>query len=225
LAHVKGVTSAIQTQLNAKLDSSSYTAADVLSKLLTVDGAGSGLDADLLDGNSSAAFATAAQGTTADNALPKAGGTMTGDIQLGENTGIKTDASLSADGKYSAIWSEAGTLGETVAFGEPVYLKAADSQWYKTDASAVATAGVKVGICVDGGVDNDATTILFIGNIRADSLFPTFTIAGQVFLSETAGAMTQTAPTTTDSVTRTIGYANTADDMDVFISQDWVTHV
>ena len=38
------------------LDSSSYTAADVLSKLLTVDGSGSGLDADLLDGNSSSYF-------------------------------------------------------------------------------------------------------------------------------------------------------------------------
>lgn len=38
--------------------SSGYTAVDVLAKLLTVDGSGSGLDADLLDGNSSAAFAT-----------------------------------------------------------------------------------------------------------------------------------------------------------------------
>ena len=32
-----------------KLDSSAYTAADVLAKMLTVDGAGSGLDADMLD--------------------------------------------------------------------------------------------------------------------------------------------------------------------------------
>jgi hypothetical protein len=46
------------TLLSAKLNSSSYTAADVLSKLLTVDGAGSGLDADTLDGVSSAGFAT-----------------------------------------------------------------------------------------------------------------------------------------------------------------------
>ena len=38
---------------------SSYTAADVFAKVLTLDGSGSGLDADLLDGNSSAAFATA----------------------------------------------------------------------------------------------------------------------------------------------------------------------
>ncbi len=42
----------------------SYTAADVLSKLLTVDGASSGLDADLLDGNSSAAFLLATGATT-----------------------------------------------------------------------------------------------------------------------------------------------------------------
>ena len=46
------------------------------------DGSGSGLDADLLDGNHASAFATAAQGTLADNALPKAGGTMTGDLVI-----------------------------------------------------------------------------------------------------------------------------------------------
>ena len=50
----------VQAALNEldteKLAAASYTAADVLSKLLTVDGAGSGLDADLLDGQSSAAF-------------------------------------------------------------------------------------------------------------------------------------------------------------------------
>ena len=64
-------TSGLQAALDAKLASASYTAADVLAKLLTVDGAGSGLDADLLDGLSSAAFATAAQGATADAAIPK----------------------------------------------------------------------------------------------------------------------------------------------------------
>ncbi len=53
-----------------KLDSSAYTAADVMSKIQTVDGSGTGLDADLLDGQHASAFATAAQGTKADNALP-----------------------------------------------------------------------------------------------------------------------------------------------------------
>lgn len=51
--------SKISTQLGTKLDASSYTAADILTKLKTVDGAGSGIDADTLDGISSAGFATA----------------------------------------------------------------------------------------------------------------------------------------------------------------------
>lgn len=41
---------ATTTQVNTKLDSSAYTATDVLSKVKTVDGVGCGLDADLLDG-------------------------------------------------------------------------------------------------------------------------------------------------------------------------------
>jgi phage-related tail fiber protein len=44
------------------LGSSTYTAADVLSKLLTVDGAGSGLDADLIDGITSALLARVTAG-------------------------------------------------------------------------------------------------------------------------------------------------------------------
>lgn len=42
--------------LAAKLNSSAYTAADVLAKIRTVDGAASGLDADLLDGQEGAYY-------------------------------------------------------------------------------------------------------------------------------------------------------------------------
>jgi hypothetical protein len=54
--HVISNVDGLQTALDAKLASSSYTASDVLTKIKTVDGAGSGLDADLLDGISSASF-------------------------------------------------------------------------------------------------------------------------------------------------------------------------
>ena len=46
------------------------TPAEILAALLTVDGAGTGLDADMLDGLQATAFATAAQGAAADAALP-----------------------------------------------------------------------------------------------------------------------------------------------------------
>lgn len=48
---------ALYDKIETLLPSASYTAADVLAKLLTVDGSGSLLDADFLDGMSSAAYA------------------------------------------------------------------------------------------------------------------------------------------------------------------------
>ena len=54
--HVISNVDGLQDALDAKLASSSYTASDVLSKLLTVDGAGSGLDADTIDGLQASSF-------------------------------------------------------------------------------------------------------------------------------------------------------------------------
>lgn len=48
--------STITTALGLKLDAADYTASDILTKIKTVDGSGSGLDADLLDGNSSSHY-------------------------------------------------------------------------------------------------------------------------------------------------------------------------
>ncbi len=50
LDSVMHVTADERTTWNAKLTATSYTATDVLAKILTVDGVGTGLDADLLDG-------------------------------------------------------------------------------------------------------------------------------------------------------------------------------
>ena len=45
----------LNIEVGQKLDSATYTASDILTKLKTVDGLGSGLDADLLDGMSASA--------------------------------------------------------------------------------------------------------------------------------------------------------------------------
>lgn len=54
--HVISNVDGLQTALDSKLNSSSYTSADVLTKIKTVDGSGSGLDADLLDGVEKSVF-------------------------------------------------------------------------------------------------------------------------------------------------------------------------
>ena len=60
---------------NKYLLKSTYTAADILSKLKTVDSAGSGLDADLLDGVHASGLLTAVSSTSGTNLSITVGGT------------------------------------------------------------------------------------------------------------------------------------------------------
>jgi hypothetical protein len=85
------------------------TAAQLLTAVKTVDGSGSGLDADLLDGLHASSFATSAQGTLASNALPKSGGTMTGTITTNSDI-VSTGRDNGVFGVYNSaltdqIWS------------------------------------------------------------------------------------------------------------------------
>jgi len=57
----------LNTEIGTKLDTSTYTASDILSKLTTVDGTGSNLDADLLDGLNAVSGATGASIVSRDS--------------------------------------------------------------------------------------------------------------------------------------------------------------
>ncbi len=176
LSYVKGVTSAIQTQLGAR--------------------------------------------------LPLTGGTMTGNITLGENASIALDPAGSADGKYTGI-TVTGTAGATVAFGDLITLDKDDSRWELVDISVAAAAtgdarGI-MGMAVSAGNDGDTITILLHGIIRADANFPALTIGAAVYAS-TSGDIVVTQPSTTDYVIRLVGYALTADEIYFNPENDWITH-
>lgn len=145
--------------------------------------------------------------------LAKAGGTLTGNIQLGENTSIDLDPAGSADGKYSGVCIT-GTAGAALAFGDLIYLAAADSRWELADADAATTADRMLGMCVlAAGADGNATKVLLMGQIRADANFPALTIGSAVYVGETAGAIQVAIPTGADAVIRRVGYALTADEI------------
>lgn len=55
-----------KSEVDAKLNSSTYTASDILTKLKTVDGTLSGLDADLLDGQHGSYYLPASSYTASD---------------------------------------------------------------------------------------------------------------------------------------------------------------
>ena len=98
LNYVDGVTSAIQTQLDAKLASASYTASDILTKIKTVDGASSGLDADTLDGQQGSYY-TSYTDTAVANLVDSAPGTL--------DTLNELAAALGDDANFAATTSTA----------------------------------------------------------------------------------------------------------------------
>ena len=83
--------SGLQDLLDAKLESSAYTAADVLAKLKTVDGSNSGLDADLLDGTHKTALFTALTSSSATNISITVGGTTKSIADLFANSAAKLE--------------------------------------------------------------------------------------------------------------------------------------
>jgi hypothetical protein len=108
----------VSNQIGAKLDSSAYTASDVLTKIKTVDGAASGLDADLLDGQHANAFAAASHShaisdvtglqTALDGKAPLTGTGASGTwgISITGNAGTATTATTA---------NNATNLGENAA--------------------------------------------------------------------------------------------------------------
>lgn len=153
---------------------------------------------------------------------------LSGAQQLAENASLQLDPAGSADGKYTGITVTA-TAGYTQAFGDLVYLDPTDSRWEATDANSAAGADGDarglLGMVVVAGTDGNACTVLLNGIIRADAKFPTFTVNNPIYVSETAGLVTQTQPTTTDVVIRVVGAALTTDEMYFSPSYDYITHI
>ena len=156
--------------------------------------------------------------------LPLAGGTMSGDIQLGE-TDIKLDAVLSADEKWSGI-TEAGTAGVALVVGKVCYL-ASTGKWLPNDGILDGTDtgfNKKLGMCVlAASGDAQPTEMLLIGKIRS-ALLPTLAEGEAVYLSDTAGTLIVAQPSTTNFAIRKVGYGVTEEDLFFNPSNDYIVH-
>lgn len=99
---------------------------------------------------------------------------------------------------------------ENLVFGEVVYTNSS-GKMAKGDADAIATAGVTHMALAT--IATDATGSFAEPNsyIRNDAW--NWTVGGLIYLSTTAGAMTQTRPSGTDDVVQVLGVATHADRM------------
>lgn len=118
-------------------------------------------------------------------------------------------SALGSNNTYSGI-IEIGIVGETVAFGDVLYLKFSDGKWWKAKADAYATTpAVRMAMAA---ISANASGVLLIeGNVRYDS----WSLAARnVWLSAaTAGAITTTQPSTTGNQIQFIGTAKTSTTM------------
>ena len=139
------------------------------------------------------------------------------------------DAALSDDGKYSGI-VEAGTAGATLAFGDLCSKSGASAKWVLADAGVITAASGdcrgSLGICVLAGGDTEPTKMLLWGKVRA-ATFPAFSVNPtlQLFVSETAGDITETIPTSLDHAIRCVGWGLTAEDLFFSPSPDYITRI
>src|SRR3569623_118805 len=111
-------TSSLGTKADNALPATSYTASDVLTKVKTVDGDGSGLDADLLDGKHASEFATSAQGANADTAVQPARSVAAGTGLIGGGD-LSAARTLSLDTSSIASLTKADSAEQTSEKGQP----------------------------------------------------------------------------------------------------------
>jgi hypothetical protein len=171
LSYLDGVTSAIQTQIDAKLASTSYTASDVLTKLLTVDGTGSSLDADQLDGQHGNYYA--AETTRASNAAELASGIASAVAGSGisgfslEDGGAGTSVEMGDSQRVK--FNEGGGIDITFTDTSPGSVADPYDLTFTIDTSVIAGSGLTGG----GVLSADRTLNIGAGTgvtVNADSI-------------------------------------------------------
>jgi hypothetical protein len=122
---------------------------------------------------------------------------------------VNTTLSLPATNNTATSMTSAFNAGATLAIGECLYL-GSSGKWLKADNDASATAEGLLAIALEAKNDTEAIKVALAGSfVRHDSW--SWTVGGAIYLSDTAGALTQTIPTkVTDRVVRIVGYAVTS---------------
>lgn len=144
-ADIGAATSAQGAKADAALPAVSYTAADVLAKVTTVDGAGSGLDADTLDGQHASAFATASHSHTLDQTTDTATRVA---MTPAERTKLAAQSGTNTGDQTLPVWS-------TLAGKPPVIAAGADAAAART-AIGAGTSSLVIGTAAGTAADGKA---------------------------------------------------------------------
>lgn len=132
---------------------------------------------------------------------------------------VTVSGALGTDDTYSGLAVSGLNAGATIAQWEAVYLDAS-STWQLADANGSGTFPA-VGLAVAAYSSSNAAIVVTQGTVRNDAW--NWTVGGVIYLSTTAGGLTQTAPSTSGDKVQQIGRALTADIILVNINNEYLT--
>jgi hypothetical protein len=120
---------------------------------------------------------------------------------------VSLTAAHGSDDTYTGTTIVGLNAGATIAQWEAVYLDSS-STWQLADANGSSTYPAR-GLAVAAYSNTNPATILVHGTVRNDAW--NWTPGGTIYLSGTAGALTQTAPSASGDKIQQVGFALTAD--------------
>ena len=150
-----------------------------------------------------------------------------GDTGVGDTgiSGVVEDVQIEPINNNTVVGQSTNDInsGDTVTQGELVCLQA-DGKWDRTDANVLALYSGLLGIAMESKTDGQAMKVALFGTVVRCDVW-NWTPGGILYMSETPGAMTHTAPVTSLSATRVIGYAITDDC--IYFNPDnlYITHI
>lgn len=134
--------------------------------------------------------------------------TMTGNVTLPDAGKITLDVVPDADHTATGLVASY-QVGENVVYGNLLYLKS-DGKWWKANATTSATMpGMKMALA---SISADAYGLLLSWGVARDDSW-SWTVGGVIYASTTAGALTQTAPSSDGNTVQIVGKAKTATTM------------
>ena len=240
----------LNTAVNTLEDATGYTNAEAVSAIeaeatlvlqsgATVGGSPTVVDSDIgstvqaqsavLDTFAAGTDVTVAQGGTGASTLTghlKGNGTSaitaSVDVELADaqNVSINTPLLAGATATTTGMTAEMLAGGAISAF-DLVCIHTVTQEVVEADASAAATSRV-VGIAPAAISDTATGTVLIQGFVRHDTW--DWTPGSLLYLSETAGAMTHTAPTTSGAFVQAVGVALSPDVVYINPSMDVIEH-
>ena len=149
-----------------------------------------------------------------------ANATVTGLIDAA-SISIAGGADALTDDTYAGITITGRNAGETVTQWDAIRLHS-DGEWHQADANAAGEFPAR-GIAVAAGSDGNALTVLVRGVVRNDG-WTWGTVGGTIYLSATAGGLTQTAPSSAGDCVQAVGFALSDDEAYLDFNGVWFEH-